>query len=165
MNPDERHQKIESYGKAYELLISAVNEFPSTMWQYRPAAERWTIHEIIVHIADSEANSYLRCRRLIAEPGSTILGYDEEKWARVLDYHTQSTRDALELFKILRLKSFTLIKNQPEAVWSNTAFHSESGLMTLDDWLDIYERHIPEHIQQMQANYRDWKAQGSPKTI
>ncbi len=164
MNLDERHQKIESYGKAYEQLVSAVKEFPTAMWQYRPAAERWTIHEIIVHIADSEANSYLRCRRFIAEPGSTILGYDEEKWARVLDYHTQSTQDALELFKWLRLKSFTLIKNQPESVWSNTAFHSESGAMTLDDWLDIYERHIPEHIQQMQANYRDWMAQGSAKT-
>jgi len=39
------------------------------MWQYRPAPDRWTIHEIVVHIADSEANSYIRCRRCLAEKG------------------------------------------------------------------------------------------------
>jgi hypothetical protein len=161
MNAEERQQKIESYGKAFDLLVSALREFPQEMWQFRPAAERWTIHEIIVHIADSEVNSYLRCRRFIAEPGSAILGYDEEKWARALDYHAQSVRDALELFKWLRRKSTILIQNQPDAVWSNTIFHSENGIMTMDDWLDVYERHIPEHIEQMQANYRDWRGQNS----
>jgi len=161
LNAEVRKQKIESYGKAFDLLVSALREFPQGMWQYRPAAERWTIHEIIVHIADSEANSYLRCRRFIAEPGSAILGYDEEKWARALDYHAQSVRDALELFKWLRRKSTILIQNQPDAVWANTIFHSENGIMTMDDWLDVYERHIPEHIEQMQANYRDWREQNS----
>ena len=159
MNAAERIQKIEAYGKAFDRLVAALKAFPQEMWQYRPAADRWTIHEIIVHIADSEANSYLRCRRFIAEPGSTILGYDEEKWARDLDYHAQSPREALELFKWLRRKSYTLIQNQPESVWVNTLFHSENGIMTMDDWLDVYERHIPEHIEQMQANYRDWLAE------
>lgn len=161
MNVEERQQKIETYGKAYDLLVSALDEFPREMWQYRPAAGRWTIHEVIVHIADSEVNSYVRCRRLIAEPGGTVLGYDEEKWAQSLDYHAQSTQDALELFKWLRWKTYTLIKNQPEQVWSNTVVHSENGIMTMDDWLDMYERHIPEHIEQMQANLRDWQEKNS----
>ncbi len=157
MNTKERQQKIESYGKAYDRLVAAIKDFPEEMWQFRPAAERWTIHEIIVHIADSEANSYLRCRRFLAEPGSTVLGYDEEKWARALNYHAQNTQDALELFKWLRYKSYTLIQNQPEAVWSNTILHNENGVMTMDDWLDVYERHIPDHIAQMQANFIDWQ--------
>ncbi len=157
MNTKERQQKIESYGKAYDRLVAAIKDFPEEMWQFRPAPERWTIHEIIVHIADSEANSYLRCRRFLAEPGSTVLGYDEEKWARALDYHAQSTQDALELFKWLRYKTYTLIQNQPESVWSNTIFHNENGVMTMDDWLEVYERHIPDHIAQMQANFIDWQ--------
>ena len=51
---EERSRKIEVYGSAYAMLIEALQEFPQTMWQYRPAPDRWTIHEIIVHIADSE---------------------------------------------------------------------------------------------------------------
>jgi hypothetical protein len=159
MAHEERDKKIESYGTAYQRLVSALERFPREMWQFRPASGRWTIHEILVHIADSEANSYIRCRRFLAEPGSTVLGYDETKWARDLRYHDQSTDDALELFKWLRHKSYTLIKDLPEAVWSNTVYHTETGAMTMDDWLDTYERHIPEHIGQMQGNYDDWVRQ------
>ncbi len=156
MTTDERNQKIESYGEAYPQLVAVLERFPEEMWQYRPAPDDWTIHEIIIHITDSEATSYARCRRFIAEPGSAVLGYDEARWARELHYQEQSTGDALEAFKWLRLLSYNLIKHLPEATWSNTVDHSENGLMTLDDWLNTYERHIRDHIEQMQANYDAW---------
>lgn len=160
MGHEERTKKIESYGMAYQQLVSALEHLPREMWQFRAAQGRWTIHEILIHIADSEANSYIRCRRFVAEPGSTVPGYDENKWARDLRYHDQSTDDALELFKWLRHKSYILIKDLPESVWSNTVNHTETGAMTMDDWLDTYERHIPEHVEQMKANYADWTATG-----
>jgi hypothetical protein len=161
MSAQSRQQKIESYGAAHAILTAALERFSKEMWQYRPAPDRWTIHEIIIHITDSEANSYVRCRRLLAEPGSSVMGYDEWQWALGLDYHAHSTADAIELFKWLRRLSYTLIKDQPDSVWANTVEHTESGLMTLDQWLDIYERHIPDHVTQMQAVYDDWARQGS----
>jgi hypothetical protein len=156
MTPEERAQKIETYGAAYQTLMAALERFPREMWQFRPSPERWTIHEILVHIADSEANSYVRCRRFIAEPGSPVLGYNESGWAKELRYHEQSIDDSLELFKWLRHKSYTLVRNLPPEVWSHTVQHSESGEIGMDDWLDTYDRHIPDHIRQMQGNYDDW---------
>ena len=156
MTSDERSLKIETYGEAHSQLVSALARFPREMWQYRPAPDRWTVHEIVIHITDSEANSYICCRRLLAEPGGTVLGYDESRWARDLAYHEQSIDDALELFKWLRRKSYTLIKDLPESTWANTVHHSEYGIMTMDDWLDMYAAHIPDHIAQMQAVYQDW---------
>jgi uncharacterized damage-inducible protein DinB len=158
MNPD-RAQKIESYGRAYEALAEALKEFPAEMWQFKPAPEKWSVHETVVHIADSEANSYARCRRLIAEPGKDVMAYDENHWAAALDYHGQSTDEALELFRALRRNTYHLIRSLPEPVWSHTIYHPENGTMTMDDWLDVYERHIPEHIAQMQAVHREWAAQ------
>lgn len=155
---ETRQQKIESYGRAHQQLTTALERYPREIWQYRPAPDDWTIHEILVHITDSEANSYIRCRRLIAEPGSTVLGYDGDQWAHHLAYHEQSVDDALELFKWLRHKSYTLIKNLPEDVWANTIYHSENGWMTFDDWLHVYEQHIPEHIEQMDAIHTAWEA-------
>jgi hypothetical protein len=153
MASEERQNLIESYGAAYPLLAAALARFPREMWQFRPAPDVWTIHEIIVHIADSEVNSYVRCRRFIAEPGSAVLGYDETRWARALHYHEQSTEAAIELFRWLRAMSYELIKNLPESAWANTVHHSENGLMTMDDWLTVYERHVRDHIAQMQAVY------------
>ena len=160
MTPELRRQKIESYGNAYEELVGAVGKFPKEMWQFRDEHGCWSIHEHFVHIADSEANSYIRCRRLIAEPGLSLMAYDENQWASSLSYHEQSVDGALDLFKWLRRQNFLLIKSLPETAWSNTAYHPENGNMTLDDWLDVYERHVPEHLQYMQENYEVWRRGG-----
>lgn len=156
MTHEERQEKIESYGAAHNSLVEALKHFPEEMWQFRSAPKRWTIHEILIHIADSEVNSYIRCRRLIAEPGGTIQGYDENQWALDLGYHEQSVENALELFKYLRQSSYELIKTLPETTWANTANHTEAGQMTMDDWLDTYERHVRDHLEQMQSNYDFW---------
>ena len=156
MTPAERKQKIETYGNAYRELVSALKGFPKEMWQFRPAPNDWTIHEIIVHIADSEANSFIRCRRLIAEPGSAVLGYDEMRWAHALRYHDQNADDALELFRWLRGSTFQLIQSIPELTWANTVEHSENGTMAMDDWLAVYARHVTEHVAQMRKVYEQW---------
>ena len=113
---ETRAEKIESYVNACAVLVDAFERFPKEMWQFRDSHGCWSIHEHIVHIADSEANSYIRCRRFIAEPGESHAGYDENKWAVALDYHNQDMEDAPELFKLLRRKSYTFIKDLPEKV-------------------------------------------------
>ncbi len=156
MNSTERQQMIEWYGSAYALLTDALKRYPTEMWQFKPAPTEWSIHEVIIHIADSEASSFIRCRKAIAEPGSAITSYKEDVWAIALNYHQQSTDDALELFKWLRLTSYNLIRTLPESAWAQTIEHPENGTMTLDDWLKVYAEHIPLHIEQMNQNYAEW---------
>ncbi len=153
---DERKRKIESYGRAYDTLVEGLKKFPKTMWDFKPA-EGWSIHQILIHITDSEANSYVRCRRFIAEPGSGVYGYNTDRWAEALGYSGQDTDEALDLFRALRLSSYHLIRGLPESVWANTVDHSENGVMTFDDWLDTYERHIREHLSQMEQVYQEWQ--------
>ena len=156
MSPEERNRKIDLHGNAYSELVLALKEFPREMWSFKPAGDDWTIHEILIHITDSEANSYIRCRRFIAEPGETVMAYDEMGWARGLKYSEQSTEDAIELFKWLRLSTNKLVRSLPESAWSNTVYHPENGTMTLDDWLDIYTTHVTDHVEQMRRGYEAW---------
>jgi len=159
VTPAERNTRIAAYGAAHETLVRALAQFPRAMWQFRAGPDGWTIHEIVVHIADSEANSFIRCRRAIAEPGGGVYGYDEMRWARELGYHGQSADDALELFKWLRLTTFKLIQTLHAEAWTRTFVHSDSGPVTLDGWLDTYERHVRDHIEQMQGVYAAWLKQ------
>lgn len=158
MNPEERHQMLDSYGRAYDVLAEAISQFPREMWQFKPSPRDFSIHEVIVHIADSEANSYVRCRRCIAEPGESVMAYNEVAWASALGYHDQSTDDALDLFRSLRAMTFRLVKTVPDAVWAHTIQHPENGRMTLDDWLRVYAAHVPDHIQQMRDIHAAWQA-------
>ncbi len=157
MTAEQRSALIESYGCAFEQVHAALREFPREMWQFKPAPNRWSIHEIIIHLADSEANSFVRCRCFVAEPGKTIMPYDQDRWAIRTEYHRQSTEDALELFRLLRKMSYDLIKRLPEEAWQNTVLHPELGPLSFEKWLVIYEEHARKHIEQMRRNYEAWK--------
>ena len=157
-NQTNRQEKMALYGRAHELLTAALAQFPREMWQYRSAVDDWTIHEVIIHITDSEANSYVRCRRFVAEPGEHLMAYDENQWAKVLNYHQLDVDTAVSLFKWLRQSSYELIQTVADDVWQHEAYHSESGQMTFDDWLDTYTNHVPDHIAQMERIYAAWQA-------
>ena len=58
MKRDERKQKLQSFGQAPAMLSAALCQFPKKMWIYKVSDDRWSIHEIILHLADSEAGSY-----------------------------------------------------------------------------------------------------------
>jgi DinB superfamily len=154
---EERARKVEAYGNAYAELVQGIADFPREMWNYSADFDPWTIQEVIVHIADSEANSFVRCRRFIAEPGLDVMPYNEEAWAKALNYGEQSADDALQLFKWLRGNTYKLIKTLPESTWANTVHHPENGTMTLDDWLDVYVAHVPDHLAQMRRIHEDWQ--------
>lgn len=158
MSSLERSEKIAIYGDAHRVLTEALKRYPMEMWHFKPSEKDWSIHEIVIHITDSEANSYVRARRMIAEPGLHLMAYDENEWARKLDYQYLDTEDAVELFRWLRGNTFQLIRALPEETWSHTAFHPEAGNITLEDWLNTYARHVLDHIGQMDEVLMTWEA-------
>lgn len=159
--PERVRTLVESYGKAHDKIMACLAEIPRDMWDWQPPHGKWTIRQNILHLADSEANSYIRCRRCIAEPASTVMAYNQDVWATTLQYEQQNTSDALELFRLLRALSYNLIRNLPDATWNNTIEHPENGTMTLWDWLRCYENHT--HVFQMQRVYNAWKKERAAK--
>jgi hypothetical protein len=163
MTREDRRQVLESFGRAPALLSGALRQYPKKMWLHKPALDRWSIHEIILHLADSEASAYVRCRRFIAEPGSPVLKMDGARWAGSLGYFHQSTREALEIIRRLRKMTYQLLISLPEQVWTNTVEHPRDGQITLQVWLELQERHIPHHIEQIKQNYVIWLKTHPPR--
>src|ERR1700722_10159173 len=156
MNRDARRQTLESFGRGPALLSAAVRNFPKKMWLFKPSPEKWSIHEIILHLADREASEYVRCRLVIAEPGGHIHHIDSARWAGSLGYFHQSTREALELVRRLRRMTYQVLAALPEMVWAQTTSHPRDGEISLERWIEKQERHIPHHIAQMVENYETW---------
>lgn len=160
MNKQERDEKIELYGNGYDLLMQTLKDVPQEMWQFKPEPKEWSVHEILVHLADSESNAALRARKLIVEPGGLLMGYDQDKWAVELNYHEQSWEDALETVKFVRKTTYKLLKQQPDEVFQNSVKHPEyDEPYTFEKWINIYSGHIPGHIEQIKNNYKIWKNQ------
>ncbi len=160
MNRKERNQKIEEYGRGYDLLISALSEVPREAWTFKATRVDWSVHEIIVHMGDSESMAALRVRKLIVEPGSTLMGYEEAKWADALDYKNQNAEEALEIIRLARKTTYRLLKTLPDETFNHSVTHAEySDPYTFGRWLNIYSLHIPDHIAQLKKSYEFWKTQ------
>lgn len=158
MDKTERDSKIELYGRGYDMLMEMLKDIPREMWKFKPEPKEWSVHEVLVHLADSESNAALRARKLIVEPGGALMGYDQDKWAVELDYHDQNWEDALETLRLVRKTTYELLKKQPDEVFEHTAKHPEyDEPYTLEKWLNIYSEHIPGHIEQIRNNYRIWR--------
>lgn len=160
MNQNERNEKIELYGKGFHLLVEMLKDIPREVWKFKPAESEWSIHEVIIHLADSETNAALRARKLIVEPGGTLMGYDQESWVSALNYHEHDLQDALDLVRLSRKTTYELLKKQPEEVFDHIVIHPEyTEPYTFDNWLNIYSAHIPGHIEQIMNNYKLWRDQ------
>lgn len=160
MNQQERNEKIELYGKGYDMLLETLKDIPREMWKFKPEPGEWSVHEVLVHLADSESNAALRARKLIVEPGGMLMGYDQDKWTVGLDYHDQSYEDALDILRLVRKTTYDLLKKQPEEVFEHSVRHPEyEEPYTFEQWLNIYAAHVPGHIEQIKNNYQIWRDQ------
>ena len=158
MDKNERNEKIALYGKGFELLQAALKEIPLAAWKFKPEPQEWSIHEVLIHLADSETNGALRARKLAVEPGGVLMGYDQDKWAIELNYHDQNTDDALMVTQYTRLRTYDWLKTLPDKVFTHTVRHPEyEEPYTFEQWINIYSAHIPGHIEQIQNNYSLWK--------
>jgi hypothetical protein len=116
------------------------------------------VHEILIHLADSESNAALRARKLIVEPGGALMGYDQDQWAIELNYHEQSTADALETVRLVRKTTYELLKKQPDEVFTHAVKHPEyEEPYIFEKWINIYSAHIPGHIEQIRNNVKLWR--------
>ena len=162
MKHEEINAKIELYGEGFDMLVDVLKDIPRDIWQFKPEPGEWSIHEVIIHLADSESNAALRARKLIVEPGGTLMGYDQEQWAVTLNYQEQDIQDALDVVRLSRKTTYELLKKQPEVVFEHIVIHPEyNAPYTFENWLNIYSAHIPGHIEQIMNNYKIWKNQQS----
>jgi hypothetical protein len=160
MNSGISQQQLESFGRGPALLSAALGQFPKRMWLFRPSPGIWSIHENILHLADREVHSYIRCRRFIAEPGTSVPKFDSENWAATLGYFHQSTREALKILCHLRKMTYGLLLALPDPVWEYSLEHETEGRLTLSEWIRLEAEHIPHHIRQMKRNYEKWLEKG-----
>ena len=161
MTPDERSALIRQYADGPAVLKAARSRVPDQAMTWRPAPGKWSVHEILCHCADSEMNGASRVRFLVAETDARIIAYDQDGWARALDYHALDAELALTLTESLRRWTVALLERLGETQWGKAGTHTEKGRITVEDWLRTYAEHLHTHARQIERNLAAWKARPS----
>ena len=123
-----------------------------------PARKKWSISEILAHLADGEIVLGYRLRKMISEPGSKIESYDQNKWAKNLSYSKADAIERLTAFSAVRNANVRMLKSLRPNLWKRHGIHQERGRETVERIVLLYAGHDMNHLKQIQYIARKFKA-------
>jgi len=149
---------LERYRRGPELLAVVLTGVFGEEEDFVAAPGKWSIRQIIAHLADSELVCGHRFRQILAEDHPAMTWFDEKLWTANLDYARRKPKQSLETFRRLRAENHELLKAFPETAFDRTGNHSRNGSMTLRQLVEDDAAHAETHARQLQEIREAYKA-------
>jgi hypothetical protein len=111
----------------YDAIVSEVTGLEESALRRPEKPGKWSIVQVVQHLADSELVSGYRMRMILSHDRPAIQGYDQDAWANELGYNDVSLRDALEQLRVLRGLNLKLIRSLNQEQLTREGVHSERG--------------------------------------
>jgi hypothetical protein len=133
------------------LFETLLRDLPAALLQWKPAPDRWSISEVLSHLADIEQTYADRVRRMVAENSPALERYDQ---ARAENYSQGTAVEHLARFGAIRRRIVLFLKSVPSSAGTRTGVHSELGTITLAQLLHEWAGHDLGHLRQIAEIYR-----------
>jgi hypothetical protein len=133
--------------KRLERLIKGAS--PSQL-RKRPAPDKWSVNEILAHLAETEIVGSFRMRMILGAPGTPITAFDQDAWVITGHYEKRDPRKSLEQFRVLREANLLLLKSLKTDQWKHYGMHSERGQETIKRIATMFAGHDLNHIAQIE---------------
>jgi tRNA-binding protein len=118
--------------------------------RWTPQPERWSVSQIVAHLADAEVVAAYRVRMILSTPGTPIQSFDQNAWATALDYRNRDAFASLALFRALRTSLLSLLTPLDDEALDRYGMHAERGKETIRHLLRLYAGHDTNHRQQIE---------------
>ena len=119
----------------------------------RPQPDKWSVTEILAHLADTEMVYGFRLRLILGASGSPIQGFDQDAWARF--YATQDPALSLAAWRLDRERTVRLLRGLAPKQWKSYGIHSERGRETMRRVVELMAGHDLNHLRQVRAILRE----------
>jgi hypothetical protein len=136
--------------KTPQLLETILGGVAREVLRWKPAPDRWSISEVLSHLADCEDCLTERVRRMVLEDAPPLKEYE----APAEGFSAGAPQEHLSRFTHARRELVQFLRTLPPEVGARTAQHSELGLITLDQMLNEWASHDLGHIRQIAELYR-----------
>jgi uncharacterized damage-inducible protein DinB len=113
------------------------------------APGKWSVTQVIAHLADSEIVWAWRLRLILGQDRPTLTGYDQDAWADNLDYANADVSECLDRFTILRSSHLRLLAGLTPAQQKRVGMHSERGEESVEHLVRLYAGHDVLHLNQI----------------
>jgi hypothetical protein len=133
--------------KKLERLVSRA---PGSKLRKQPAPGKWSVAEILAHMADTELVFGYRIRTILGAPGTPIQAFDQDKWAQAMSYGKSDPRKSLGRFAAFRKANLDLLKSLSPAQWKNHGMHVERGEESIETIARLCAGHDINHLRQIE---------------
>jgi len=113
------------------------------------APGKWSIAQVLRHLADSEVVWGWRMRLILAQDRPVITGFDQDLWAERLDYASSDPNESLETFAVLRRDNLRLIERATPDDLQRVGVHAERGEESAGYLVRLYAGHDLMHLNQI----------------
>ncbi len=134
--------------KKLERLIKGV---PTAKLRKRPAPDKWSVGEILAHIADAEIAGAFRMRLILGAPGTPVAAFDQDAWVTSGHYAKRDPRKSVEQFRALREANLALLKSLTPEQWKHWGMHSERGEESIEHIVRMFAGHDINHLRQIEG--------------
>ncbi|KPV61398.1 hypothetical protein QJ48_00280 [Paenibacillus sp. A3] len=141
---------IEEYGRGYELLRKAVEGLTEEELRFMPAPDKWSIHEILIHLADSELVSTQRLKKVLAEDEPLLTSWEQDVWAKSLGYERQDREQYLLLFQMLRAHMQPVLAHLTAEQAERVGVYEDGARFTFRQMLEYRVKHVRIHLVQIE---------------
>jgi uncharacterized damage-inducible protein DinB len=131
------------------LLAELVTRASDEQLTSRPSKDKWSIGEILAHLAEDEIATAWRYRQMVEHTGIGLAGFDQDLWARVGDYASRVPHESLTLFRLLRGANLQFLQRITPEQWECFGIHAERGRITVRDLVVHMAGHDANHIEQI----------------
>jgi hypothetical protein len=142
---------LERFRRGPELLAVVLTGVFGDEEDFVPAPGKWSARQVVAHLADAELHAAFSFRQILAEESPLLPSFDQEAWARNLDYERRKPKQSLESFRRTRSENYELLKDVPESAFDRTGRHAQLGTVTLRAMLEGYAEHAEQHARQLQT--------------
>jgi len=157
MTSRERAALIKEYKNGHRQVADALKEISEQELDFHRASGKWSAREIVHHLADSEMNSAIRLRKLLVEMNPYIQGFDQDEFAKKLQYSKRPIEPAMKAFEAARQTTGEILDQMTEEDWKRAGEHSEIGPYSAEKWLEIYAAHARNHADQIRQSRAAFK--------
>ena len=158
--PQQYTQRMLSYSQgknpvrlqqaAHRKLATLIKRLSKKQITRRPAPDKWSIAEILAHLADAELVIGYRLRLILASNGTAIQAFDQDAWAQTFNYSRRDPKISLETFRMLRENNLKLLSTVPRSLWQNYGQHQERSKETVDHIVKLIAGHDLNHAAQVE---------------
>jgi hypothetical protein len=142
---------VEAMAEAPDRLRRILRGLTEKQLATKPAPGKWSIKEILAHLADGEVILGSRYRLIGAHDRPPIQSYDQDAFAAKLGPLNAKGADLIDDFAMVRAANLGLLERLPKGAWDRVGLHSERGEESIRKLVYMYAGHDRHHIAQVET--------------